>query len=208
MDRRTFGKAMGLCLGATCVASSALGGNSPEGMSIFEAILQRHSVRAYTSEPVSKEDVERLLRLAMQAPSAVNEQPWEFIVIRDKSLLDQVGSINHWASFASKAPVAILLCLNEKKEKEKGMGIIDMGACAENLMLAATGMGLGSVFTGIYPHKDRMDGFANLCQLPEYVQPIGLIILGYPAIKDHTPVDRFNADAVHYNIWDTKKQTY
>lgn len=200
MDRRSFCKAGILGLSAAGLSGIAYAKDEASD-NIFDVIQRRHSVRAYTDQPVSDADVEKMLRYAMMAPSAANEQPWEFIVIRDHALLEQAGSINHYASFAGKAPVAILLCLNEHKEKEKGMGIIDMGACAENLMLAATGMGIGSVFTGIYPYKDRMAGFAKLCQLPDFVQPVGLIVLGYPSIKDHTPADRFNPAAIHQNKW-------
>lgn len=199
MDRRSFGKMACMALAAPCIVVEAKAGNSAE--SIFTVIRQRHSVRAYTQAPVSEDTVTEILRYAMMAPSAANEQPWEFIVIREKKQLEQIGSINHYASFAAKAPVAILLCLNEQKEKIKGMGILDMGICAENLMLAATGMGLGSVFTGIYPEQDRMDGFAKLCKLPDYVKAIGLIVLGYPAISTHQPPDRFNKAAIHLNVW-------
>lgn len=198
MQRRQFAQlalVSALSLGWTRSAAAA---PAPD---FFTVVKDRHSVRAYTDQPVSDAEVETMLRCAMQAPSAVNEQPWEFIVIRDAAQLDQVGDINPWASFAKKAPVAILLCLNEQKEKEKGMGIIDMGTCAENLLLAATALGLGAVFTGIYPHQDRMAGFRKLCRLPEYVQPIGLIVIGHRAITSHTFADRYNPAAVHQNYW-------
>lgn len=200
MERRIFCKAALLSLPVLGLSSAALAADGGAD-NIFAVMERRHSVRAYTKEQISDEDIKKILTYAMMSPSAANEQPWEFIVIKDHALLEQVGSINHYASYAARAPVAILLCLNEQKEKIKGMGILDMGICAENLMLAATGMGIGSVFTGIYPFKDRMEGFQRLCKLPDYVQPIGLIVLGYPAIKEHTPADRFNPDAIHQNTW-------
>lgn len=167
----------------------------------FDIINARHSVRSFTEEPVSDADIEKLLQAAMFAPSAANEQPWEFVVIRDKTILEQVGDINHWATYAKNAPVAILVCLNTQKEKEKGMGILDIGICSENIMLGATALGLGSTFTGIYPYKDRMDGFTKLCSLPDYVQPIGLIILGHPKNTEFQRKETFNPQAIHQNKW-------
>lgn len=201
MDRRSFGKMACLALAAPCVGFVANAKAEGANDNVFNVIRQRHSVRAYSEEPVSDETVTEILRYAMMAPSAMNEQPWDFVVIRDRAVLDRVVQINKYASFVAKAPLAILLCLNEQKEKIKGIGIIDMGLCAENLMLAATGMGIGTVFTGIYPDRERMDGFAKLCKLPDYVKPIGLIVMGYPANKEHTPQDRFNKNAIHLNSW-------
>lgn len=201
MDRRCFGKMACLALALPCLGIAAQAGAQGNEAGIFTVLRNRHSVRDYAQEPVSEETVTEILRYAMMAPSAVNEQPWEFIVIRDRAQLEQIGGINHYARYAAKAPVAILLCLNEQKEKIKGMGILDMGICAENLMLAATGFGLGTVFTGVYPEKDRMDGFAKLCRLPDYVKAIGLIVMGHPANQNHQPQDRFNRAAIHMNVW-------
>lgn len=199
MTRRKF--ILGLAGLGLCSASVAHADAIPAGPEFFSVIRDRHSSRSFTEQPVSDADIETLLRCAMQAPSAANEQPWEFIVIRDKAILEQVGDINHWASYAKNAPLAILVCLNTQKEKEKGMAIVDMGICSENLMLAATALGLGSVFTGIYPYKDRMEGFSKLCGLPDFVEPIGLIVIGHPKVTGHKPVDRFNPAAIHQNKW-------
>lgn len=202
MNRRHFGKIAAVALGALpCLGLAAKADADAAQDNIFNVLRRRHSVRAYTEQPVSEEAIDQILRYAMMAPSAANEQPWEFVVIRERAMLEKIGAINHYASFAAKAPLAILLCLNEQKEKIRGMGILDMGICAENLMLAATGLGIGSVFTGVYPEKDRMDGFARLCKLPDYVKPIGLIVLGYPAITNHQSPDRYNKAAIHLNTW-------
>lgn len=201
MNRRKFSKLLCLSAALTVGAGSRAASAASIPNDIFTVLRGRHSVRSYTGQDISEEDEQKILRYAMMAPSALNEQPWEFIVIRDKKILEQIGSANRNASFAADAPLAILLCLNERKEKIKGMSIIDMGACAENLMLAATGLGIGSVFTGIYPHKDRMEAFSKLCKLPDYIQPIGLIVLGYAQISNHRPADRFNPDAIHLNEW-------
>lgn len=201
MNRRTFAMLAclsGLGLGCPSLARVA---EMPAGPDFFTVIRERHSSRSFTDEPVSDADIEIMLRCAMQAPSAANERPWEFILIHDREMLAKVGEINSWARFARSAPLGILVCLDTQKEKEKGMGILDVGLCSENLMLAATALGLGSVFTGIYPYKDRMEGFSRLCSLPDFAEPIGLIVIGHPKIARHEPEDRFDPAAIHQNKW-------
>ncbi len=196
-----------LCMaGLTAVAASLPkaipAAEAANPMKTMDCIATRRSVRAYKDQPVADADIQKILEMAMLAPSAANEQPWDFVVITDKTILGKVGDINHYAAYAANAPLAILLCLNESREKIKGMGILDMGMCAENLMLAAHALGIGSVFTGIYPEKDRMDAFAKLLNLPGEAQAIGLIVMGYPKINNtRVPSDRFNKSAIHYNKW-------
>lgn len=174
-------------------------------MNVLDALKTRRSVRSFTSEPVSDKDLRTMLEAAMLAPSAANEQPWEFVVFRDTDTLDQIPQINHYAASARNAPMAILVCLNTEKEKEKGMGILDTAICAENLMLAAHGLGLGSVFTGIYPIKERIEGYQKLAGLPESVIPIGLVVVGHPAENTSKPVpDRYNEASVHMEKWQGK----
>lgn len=200
MTRRQFGM-ISLLAGLGLAGAKATHAAAPADPGFFQVIDQRHSVRSFTAQPVSDADVETMLRCAMRSPSAANEQPWEFVVIRDKSLLEQVGDINHWATYAKNAPVSILVCLNTQKEKEKGMGIIDIGMCSENILLAATALGLGAVFTGIYPYQDRMDGFSKLFSLPDYIQPVGLIVIGHPKSMEFTAKEEFNPKAIHQNKW-------
>lgn len=202
-SRRRILLAMAATALSTPLTLAAKQASAAEGekMDVFTALKTRRSVREYAPKDISETDLKEILKLAMDAPSAANEQPWEFIVLRDKNSLDKVEEINHYAPFAKNAAAAILLCLNEKKEKIKGMGILDMGICAENLMLAAHGMGIGSVFTGIYPMTDRIKGFQKLCDLPDHVIPIGLIVLGYPANPALREADRFNENAIHREKW-------
>lgn len=171
---------------------------------LIDMIKSRRSVRAYTDEPISDSDLKTILECGMLAPSAANEQPWEFVVINDKSILDKIGSINHYASFASKAPLAILACLNLQKEKEKGMGVLDIACACENMLLAAHALSLGGVFTGIYPYKDRIEGFQKLVNLPSTVEPISLLVFGHPKMNSKRAPDRYQEDDVHFNVWSKK----
>lgn len=172
------------------------------GDNIFNVIKTRRSVRQYSNKPVAEADIQTMLTCAMMAPSAKNEQPWEFVVIRDTELLAAIAKAAPNASFAAKAPLAILVCLDKSKQIAEGIGIIDVSMAAENLMLAARGLGLGSVFTAAWPVKERMETYARLCNLPDNILPIGLIVIGYPleAGANHE-VERYNPAAVHYNRW-------
>ncbi len=171
-----------------------------ERMDAITAIKTRRSVRAYTKEPVSERDIQELLAAAMAAPSAGNEQPWEFVVIRDPETLARVGEINRYAAMAKNAPVAILTCANESREKYAGYGIVDVAACTQNMLLAAHALGLGAVWTGIYPQKDRIEGFRRLLGIPETVIPVALVVIGHPQSRPQ-PVNRFDASRVHQEKW-------
>lgn len=207
--RRTFlgcaalGAACALTLPALPLAAASAAETGAQKLpDILTAIRTRRSIRAYTGQPVTQKELDTVLAAAMLAPSAANEQPWDFVVIRDPATLARVGAINPYASYAAKAPAAILVCLNTGKEKEKGMGILDAAMSAENLLLAAHGIGLGAVFTGIYPIEERMRGFRALLGLPESVIPVGLILLGHPVNTEvRTADNRVKAANIHQERW-------
>lgn len=189
-------------LSGISIFSTAARANSDKTVDLFDAIATRRSCRQFTDKTVPMEVIEKILRSAMYAPSALNEQPWEFIIIQDKTLLNRLGEANHNAAFSKNSPLAILVCLNENKVKAPGMAVVDMGMCAQNILLAAHGLGLGAVFTGIYPDKNRMNNFSELCGLPKKILPFGLIVLGYPKIDNRRELpDRFNREAIHFNKW-------
>jgi nitroreductase len=169
-------------------------------METLDAIMTRRSVRAYTAEPIADNEIESLLRAAMQAPSAVNEQPWEFVVIRDRAVLDQVPSFSPYAAMAKTAPLGILVCADTRHLPIEGFWQQDCAAATENLLLAAHALCLGAVWTGAYPMEDRVEGFARLCRLPEGVVPFCFVVVGRPAHQT-APANRFLPDRVHENVW-------
>jgi nitroreductase len=173
-------------------------------MDILEAILTRRSIRQYQDKPVSEELIRKLLAAAMSAPSARNSQPWRFVVIDDRSLLEQVPAINPYAAMARQAPVAILICADPSLEKSPGYWMLDCAAAAENLLLAAHGLGLGAVWCGVYPRQPRIDGFRRLLGVPEEIVPHSLIVLGYPA-ETRPAEDRYQPDRVRRNRWTLTK---
>jgi nitroreductase len=169
-------------------------------MSALTAVQTRRSVRLYTDQPVNEGSIKTLLAAGMAAPSAGNEQPWEFVVIRNPGTLAQVGGINKYAAFAKKAPVAILTCVNTEREKFPGNGIVDVAACTQNILLAAHATGLGAVWTGIYPEQDRIEGFRRLLGIPETVIPLALVVIGHPRSTSKRE-DRFDATRIHDEKW-------
>jgi len=166
----------------------------------LQAILSRRSVRAYTGQPVPDELLETVLRAAMAAPSAGNQQPWQFVVITERSLLDAIPAFHPYARMVLQAPVAVLLCGDLSLEKHKDYWVQDCSAAMQNMLLAIHASGLGGVWLGVYPNSERVDGFRKLLDLPEHIVPLGLLPFGYPS-EQPPAVDRFNPSRIHTNHW-------
>jgi len=169
-------------------------------MNTLEAIRTRRSVRSFAADPVPKEAIEEILRAAMSAPSAGNEQPWQFLVIDDRKKLDSITTANPNAKMCKEAQAAILVCGDTTKEKYPGFWVQDCAAATQNILLAAHAQGLGSVWTGVYPIMERVQGFKELMVLPGNIVPFSLVMLGYPS-RVPAQVDRFQRDRVHNNSW-------
>ena len=166
-----------------------------------QTILTRKSVRQFTAEPVTEAQIDTLLRCAMAAPTAVNSQPWDFIVVTDRSLLDTIGTRYPNTRISSNVQVAIVPCGNMQKTfaAAPDFWIDDLSAATENLLLAAHSMGLGAVWCGIY-HTDRVKGIQEILGLPEYIVPLCIVPIGHPA-EDPEPKDKFKTENIHYNRW-------
>ena len=169
-------------------------------MDIIEAILTRRSVRKYTDNRVPEDVVNQLLRAAMAAPSAANEQPWHFVVITDRSIMAQVPSFHPHSHMLKEAALAILVVSDPNLELTKGRGVLDCSAATQNILLAAHALGLGAVWLGIYPVEQRMDGMRKLLNMPSRVVPISLVSIGYPDERVHEE-DRYKPERVHYQRW-------
>jgi len=169
-------------------------------METLDAIMTRRSVRRFTDRPVDPATVRNLLGAAMQAPSAANEQPWQFVVIDDRAALDAIPSFSPYAGAVRGAPLGVLVCADTRDLVLPGFWVQDCSAAIQNLLLAAHALGLGAVWTGVYPLQDRVEGFVRACRLPDGVMPLGFIVLGYPA-EAPAPQDRYREDRVHRNTW-------
>ena len=152
------------------------------------------------AKPIPKETIEELLRAAMSAPSAGNEQPWQFLVIDDRKKLDSITGVNPNAKMCKEAQAAILVCGDTTKEKYPGFWVQDCAAATQNILLAAHTLGLGAVWVGLYPIEDRVVAMRTLLGLPDRVVPLALVPLGYPA-QPIPPENRFNAARIHREHW-------
>lgn len=169
-------------------------------MDALQAIHTRRSVRKYQDQPVPQEFVQKLLAAAMQAPSARNQQPWQFVVIDDRAMLAEIPEFMPNAAMAAEAPMAILICGDLGLEKSAGYWVVDCAASAQNMLLAAHALGLGAVWCGVYPREPRMEGLRRLVGLPENVIAHSLVVLGYPAERV-PPQDRYRPERVRRNRW-------
>ncbi len=169
-------------------------------MELMEGILTRRSIRKFTDKSVTKEIIDDLLRAAMQAPSAGNNQPWHFVVIDDRKILDKVPDFHPYSKMLKEAPIAILVCAQVTTEKYCDYWVQDCSAATQNLLLAAHAKGLGAVWLGMYPRQERVTGIQELLGLPADIIPLSLNAIGYPAEKKE-PADRYNKDKIRYNKW-------
>lgn len=166
----------------------------------MRSILERRSIRKYRDEPVSEEDLNDLMKAAMAAPSAGNEQPWEFIIVRDKKDLEAIAGLSPYAKMLPSAPAAIIVCGDTEKEQFKGFWVQDCSAAVENILIAAQHKGLGSVWLGIYPLEERVEGIKKIFELPDNIIPFAVLPIGHPA-ESKGPSDRFNSLRVHWDKW-------
>ena len=169
-------------------------------MDAFDAILSRRSIRNYTEQPVSDELTNELLKAAMSAPSAGNEQPWHFVIINQREILDEIPKLHPYSQMLKQAPLAILVCGDATLEKYKGYWVQDCSAATENILLAAQAKGLGAVWLGVYPLEDRIAGLRKLLNIPDHVTPLALVSIGYPA-EQKPRSNRFDASRIHNNGW-------
>lgn len=169
-------------------------------MDTFDAILTRRSVRNFKPDAVSEEDLQDLLRAGMQAPSAKNEQPWHFVVIDDRELLDAIPEFHPFSKMLLEAPLAILVCSDRELGTRQGSFLQDCSAATQNILLAAHAKGLGAVWLGIFPNPERIKGMEELLGLPNDIHPATLVAIGHPASRPE-PVDRYQQDRVHQNRW-------
>jgi len=170
-------------------------------MDTLEAIRTRRSIRAYTPQTVPPATVESLLRAAMSAPSAMDQRPWQFVVVTDRSKLDSLTAVLPGGQMLKQAPLAIVCCADPAREtKLPGYWIQDCSAATENLLLAVHAQGLGAVWIGVYPAEGQVRGVRERLGIPGAVVPFSIIALGYPAEK-LPPEDRFDRARIHDNGW-------
>ncbi|MGC9360171.1 MAG: nitroreductase family protein [Anaerolineae bacterium] len=165
-------------------------------------LFARRSIRQFTTEPVDDEQIETLLQAAMAAPSAGNRKPWHFLVVTDAEIRARLAEDHPYAKMVSQAPVCIVPCGQPEASYpgREAFWIQDCAAATENILLAATALGLGSVWCGVHPIPERESSARRILGIPEDVVPFAYIAIGHPAeIKE--PRTQFDAARVHRERW-------
>ena len=166
-------------------------------------LMTRVSVREFTGEKISEAQLDTLLRAAMAAPSAINKQPWAFIVVTDEVLIAKLGEALPYSRCSNHPAVAIIPCGDLTKAIPGEMAnfwINDVSAATENLLLAAHAMGLGAVWTGLHPDMNRARLVQEMLGLPEHIIPLCVVPIGIPAEQPEVK-DKFKPENIHYNGW-------
>lgn len=158
----------------------------------------RRSIRRYTGEKVTNEEVDKLLRAAMQAPSAGNQQAWEFLVVRDKAMLEKVAEVSPYAGMVKDADVAIIPLVNENHLKFNDYWEQDLSAATQNILLEAVSLNLGAVWLGVAPLVERTDYISHIFDLPDFIKAFAVIPVGKP-VGENKFIDRFDSTRIHYD---------
>ncbi len=168
----------------------------------LDCIFGRRSIRLYTDKSVDEESIQTLLQAAMAAPSARACDPWRFLVLTQRNVIDSVSELLPYGKMLKMAPLAIVVCGDITKAHSQSLSYMlqDCSAATENILIAAHVLGLGGVWLGVHPNEDRMAGIRKLFTLPEEIIPVNVLSIGHPAeVKE--PRTRYNAEYVHHNRW-------
>ena len=162
----------------------------------MESIFTRISVRKYEDRPVEPEKVEKMLRAAMQAPSATNQQPWEFYVVTDPKTLEKLSMVSPYAGMTKDAPAAIVSAYRKNCRRPE-YAQIDLSIAMENLWLETDALGLGGVWLGIAPVEERMKKVEEILDMPDTLSAFAVFPFGYPA-ENRPQQDRFDPERIHF----------
>ena len=166
----------------------------------MSSINSRRSIRKYTTQQVTDEQVTELLRAAMSAPSAGNQQPWRFVVIRSRELLGQIPTFHPHASMTPQASLVVAVCGDMTNLRIPERWVQDCSAATENLLLAAHAQGLGACWVGIHPGEPLIKRVKELLSLPASFVPVAVVSLGHPG-EQPPPRTRYNPAHVRAEKW-------
>ncbi len=171
-------------------------------METLEAIHTRRSIRKYTDQLIAPKMLEQILAAGMMAPSARNEQPWQFVVVQDRGTLAALAKTSPYGAMTEHAAAAIVVCGDTQRETVPNLNywVIDCSNATQNILLAAHALGLGAVWIAMYPRAERVAALRQVLPLPDQITPLCLVSLGYPA-EAKGPVDRFDPARIHYEHW-------
>jgi len=166
----------------------------------IECIMTRRSIRRYTSESVAEETIETVLRAAMAAPSAGNQQPWRFIVLTERDSLDAAAATTPYGKMLNEAAFGLVVCVDTRELKHPTMWQQDCSAAVQNALLSAHATGLGGVWLGYWPKMERVTPLKEKLGIPEGIEPLAVLAFGHPA-EEKPPSDRYESDFVHREHW-------
>jgi nitroreductase len=169
-------------------------------MEAMEAILGRRSIRKYTGDPVTDDEVKCLLEAGMAAPSAHNRQPWHYVLIKDRAKLSAIPKFHNYSKMLEQAALAIVVCGDLDLEAGTGFWVQDCAASTENILLAAKASGLGAVWLGVYPNEAIINGLRDLLKIPDRKMPFCIISIGRPQ-EEKPPGNRYDEKKIHINEW-------
>jgi nitroreductase len=169
-------------------------------MDAIQCILTRRSIRKFTGEPVSDEQLHTILRAGFSAPTAANLRPWHFIVVRDAATIHEITKAHAHTAMMAQAGCGIIVCGDARRNAMEYFLAVDGSAAIENMLLAAHALGLGAVWLGLEPHEARAEAMHRLMNIPEHALPVGMFALGVPAEQRDAP-DRYDETMVHYDKW-------
>lgn len=167
----------------------------------MKEIFNRRSIRKFESRPIEKEKIEKILRAGMQAPSAANQQPWEFIVVENKETLNKLSLMSPYSKLVEGSGVTFVLLANIDTFRVPTAWEQDMGAVAENMLLEVTHLELGGVWLGVATADTNVAYVREIFNLPKNIKPFALISVGYPDNQKNEFIDRFDEKKVHYENW-------
>ena len=170
--------------------------------SVLSVIHSRKSVRKYTDQPVSQEDLITIMKAGMAAPTGHDTRPWKFVAITDRSIMLELRKELQWATGLDGSPAAIVVCGDMKKVNKLNpeFWITDTSAATQNMLLAIEAMGLGGVWCTLYPGQERMDHTRKILNLPDHIMPLCVIPIGYPTGLEK-PKQKFNPKNIHWEKW-------
>ena len=190
-----------LMTGCNCNESVQPVEKTDNGKIAIDNIMTRTSIRSFTDRAVSADTIEMLLRAGMAAPTAVNKQPWHFVAITDRAVLDELGGEGRQSQMWQESPLAIAVCGDMDKALDgpaQAFWVQDCSAATENILLAAHALGLGAVWTGCYPMVERMTNVSQVLNLTNNLVPLCVIVMGYPN-ESPEPKDKWKPENVTYN---------
>jgi nitroreductase len=166
-------------------------------------ILSRRSVRTFTGADIPKDDLETIVKAGMSAPSAVNIQPWAFIVVTEREILDKLCNALPYAKMLDKAGAAVIVCGVTDKDDvfAKDYWVMDCSAASQNILLAVHALGYGAVWTAVHPDTERVSAVRSICGIPDNIIPLNVIPIGVPAEAKKEPMNKYKKENIHFDVW-------